>query len=246
MEFKIQKLISQSGFCSRRKAEELILQNRVFVNGKLATIGQKASFNDEIKIDNKILKKASFLYYAFYKPKRVVCTREDNFDRKKIIDFFPKEEYLYTIGRLDYNTTGIILLTNDGDLANKLMHPKFEIQRTYLVHTNNDLTDVQISFLNKNKIKLNNGIDSLQKVEKKGTKKYIVKLKQGSNHHVKRLFDYFNIEVLGLKRLEFAGITLANLEVGQYRKLNIKEIKFSKSLATISLKNEGKRRKLTK
>lgn len=236
MEEKIQKLISQTGYCSRRNAEKLILQNRVFVNNQLATIGQKASFDDEIKIDNQILKKAEHIYYAFYKPKRVVCTREDNFNRKKIIDFFPKKEYLFPVGRLDFNTTGIILLTNDGELANKLIHPKFQIERTYLVHTNGDLSDEQINFANKNVIKLNNEINSRQIIKKKATNKYIVKLKQSSNHHVKRLFDHFQIEVLDLKRVQFASINLANLSLGQYRKLTPKEIKYLKKLTNAKAK----------
>ena len=126
---RLQKLIAESGYCSRRKAEELIKQGKVILNGKKVTeLGTKASFGDEILVNDKLIEYQEKVYYLLNKPRGVVCTTKDDKGRKTILDCFENlDKRIYPIGRLDYDTTGIILLTNDGDFANLMMHPSSKI-----------------------------------------------------------------------------------------------------------------------
>ena len=133
MEKRLQKLISESGYTSRRKAEELILRGKVKVNGKVITeLGAKFDEKVKIEIDGEILEKCEKEYYVINKPRGVVTTTKDDKNRKTIMDFFDSDKRLYPIGRLDYDTTGVLLVTNDGDFAQMLMHPKNNIDKVYI------------------------------------------------------------------------------------------------------------------
>ena len=131
---RLQKLIAESGFCSRRDAEKLIIEGKVKVNDKVITeLGSKFSSSVKITIDNKVINKEEKVYYLLYKPSKYLSSTSDNRDRKVVTDLLPSEYRLFPVGRLDYDTTGILLLTNDGEFANFMMHPRYEIEKTYQV-----------------------------------------------------------------------------------------------------------------
>ena len=131
---RLQKIIAESGYCSRRKAEELIKQGKVRLNGDVVTeLGTKASLKDEIMVNGNVLSKEDKVYYLFYKPRGVVCTTKDDKGRKTVLDYFDEEtRRIFPVGRLDYDTTGILLLTNDGEFTNYMTHPKNKIDKFYV------------------------------------------------------------------------------------------------------------------
>lgn len=229
---RVQKLISQAGIASRRSAEELIKNKKVIINGKLAALGDKASFNDEIIVDGIVISKQEKVYYIMNKPEKVICSLKDPQNRTVITDLIDENRFIFPVGRLDYNTTGTIILTNDGELTQRLLHPKYEIIRVYKARLNRPLTEKQLSFLNSDQVKID-GVISKQEVKKVDTKSYIVTLKVGTYHHVKKLFELFDLKVWSLNRIEFAGLTHIGLQKGQFRKLNIKEIRWLKSLVKL-------------
>ncbi len=228
---RLQKYISKCGLCSRRKAEELILNNRVLVNGKIVnTLGTCVNNTDVVQVDNKILKLEEKEYYLLYKPRGVVSTTKDEKSRKSVVDLVKSKSRIYPIGRLDYDTTGIILLTNDGELSNKLMHPKKDIPKTYIAK-------IKGFFKKEDALKLNEGIIlngqktkkaifKLKKYNKKTDSSYVsVTITEGKNHQVKNMFNAFNYDVLKLKREKYAFLTLEGLNRGEYRRLTKKEVK---------------------
>ncbi|WP_427867418.1 pseudouridine synthase [Mycoplasmopsis arginini] len=221
---KLQKMISDSGFCSRREAEKLIEANRVLVNDKIATIGLRVSVNDIIKIDNKLLKnKDEKFYLLLNKPKNTICTLKDPQGRKTIYEWIGVNKYCYSIGRLDFNTTGVIVITNDGNFANLLAHPSSKIEREYIVHLEKPLSEKELSFLNSSFVKLN-GVFSKQKVKQINDNVYSVILNEGRNHHVKNLFLLVNNFVKKLHRKRYGCINDENLKIGEFRKLTSIEI----------------------
>ncbi|QEA02374.1 pseudouridine synthase [Mesomycoplasma hyopneumoniae] len=222
---RINKFLSEMGVCSRRQSEKLILQGRIKINNETAKIGQIVSQNDVIELDQqKITKKPPIFWYALNKPKNYITSRFDPENRPTIMEFFSKNEYLFPVGRLDFQTTGLILITNDGKTTNKLLHPSSKIERTYLVKTDFSLSDKEIRFLNDNKIQLDS-VKSIQKIKKCSSRTYLVTVWQGSNHHIKKLFLSISKKVLKLKRVSFANIELNNISEGKYRKLTNQEIK---------------------
>ena len=235
---RLQKLIAESGICSRRKAEELILKGKVKVNGEVITkLGTKVDSNDVISIDGIIINKdIKHEYYILNKPRSVVSTVEDNLGRITVVDLINTDARIYPIGRLDYDTTGLILLTNDGDFANTLMHPKFEIEKTYIAKINKVLDKDEIHKI-KNGIEIDNRKVEVKKFKIKNINKekntMIIELTiiEGRNHIVKRLFDELNIEVLKLSRIGYGFLDIKDLKSGEYRTLTIKEIKKMYSLA---------------
>ncbi len=232
-EIRIQKLISQGGVASRREAEELIKKGKVTVNGKIATIGQKATQKDIIIINGKELSQPKeHKYYIINKPERTICTLKDNFNRAIITDLIDETDYIYPIGRLDYNTTGVLLLTNNGELANRLAHPSFEVIRRYRARLDSKLEKNELDFLNGDNVIVNGKI-SKQIVELIESKTYLITLREGSYHHIKKIFKLVEREVLDLKRIEFAGLTVDKLMLGQYRRLKASEVKMLKKLVGI-------------
>ncbi|MBN2694767.1 rRNA pseudouridine synthase [bacterium] len=228
---RINKYISQTGFCSRRKAEEYILNGDVFVNGicvkDLST--QIDLDKDKVKIGGKILKLEEKLYYIlFYKPKYVVTTLSDPQKRETVSKFFKKFSVrLYPVGRLDYESEGALLMTNDGDFANKLMHPSFEKVKTYSVTVDKKLSEVELKNFSDGVLvddKLTS--KSFIKFDKKISNKfqYIVKIHEGRNRQIRKMFAFFNSNVVELKRIAIASIELGTLKAGEYRYLTKEEI----------------------
>ena len=227
---RIQKLISQAGVASRRKAEELIKAGQVSVNGKIATLGDKATFADAILVNGKALQREELIYYMINKPNKTISTLNDPQGRRIITDLINDDRHIFPVGRLDYDTTGTLLLTNDGDLSNKLTHPSNGIMRVYRARISETLSADDLKFLNSDQVILENR-QSNQTVEQVDSRTYVISLAVGTYHHVKRLFEMVNNEVISLTRIEFAGLThVGKLSRGEYRKLNPKEIKWLKDL----------------
>ena len=227
---RINKFLSQAGVVSRREAEIKIKQNKVKINGKNAILGQRVLPNDVVEYENQVIQiNTNKKYYLLNKPKKTICTLKDNFDRQLVTDLINDSDYSFPVGRLDYDTTGVLLITNDGELANKLIHPSSQIKRIYRARINEPLSKEEFMFLNSNKVIVNNKI-SKQIVDQVENKSYLITICEGSYHHIKKLFELVNKNVLDLKRIEFAGLNVEGLMLGQYRKLKPIEIKKLKAL----------------
>ena len=229
---RLQKVIASYGYASRRKAEDLIRHGKVLVNGKVITeLGTKVEANDIISIDGVIINKdVKHEYYLLNKPRQVISSVEDKLGRITVRDLINTEARIYPVGRLDYDTTGLIILTNDGDFANMLMHPSYEIEKTYVAKINKILDKDDINKLKKGIVIDNRKVDIKRfKVRKKDVEKStsIVELTivEGRNHIVKKIFESMRIDVIKLSRVSYAFLTLDGLKSGEYRKLSIKEIK---------------------
>ena len=228
---RLQKVIAESGYCSRRKAEELISAGKVSVNGKIVKeLGTKVSGDDIIMVENNPIKKEDKVYYLLNKPRGVVTTTDDEFDRKKIKDLIDTDKRIYPVGRLDYDTTGLIILTNDGELANILMHPSKSVEKTYVAKLNKVMTLKDQKSL-KSGVKIDDVkcIPTRVKVKnvdiKKDTCLVEITIVEGRNHIVKRVFESLGYLVDKLTRTEYAHLTLDNLKSGEYRELTTKEVK---------------------
>ena len=238
MEERLQKILSRYGVASRRKAEELILNNKVKVNGKISKLGDKADIlKDKVLVNNKPISiKEDFVYYILNKPKGYVCSTKDKYSKNLITDLVPKIPKVWPVGRLDKDTTGIILLTNDGELTNKLTHPSFKHEKEYIVKVNRDITD---SFLEKMKkgVRLEEGIAKADKIhpvkssETNFSKRKIISqgkkisdntfsliLHQGWKRQIRRMCGELNYSVLDLKRTRVQKIKLGDLKIGKYIK----------------------------
>lgn len=228
---RLQKVIALSGIASRRKAEELIKNGDVIVNGEVVTkLGTKVTHSDDILVCGKKIEKEEKEYYLFNKPRGVICSTSDDKGRKVVVDYFNSNKRLYPVGRLDYDTTGALIVTNDGNLSNLIMHPKNEIEKVYIAKLNGVIKGAEI-----NKIKSGVIIDNVKCVPKKvKLKNFNVKkntsiveiiITEGKNHEVKRIFESVGFFVDKLKRERIAFLSLGNLKSGEYRKLNPKEVK---------------------
>ena len=229
---RLQKVIASYGYASRRKAEDLIRHGKVLVNGKVITeLGTKVLANDIISIDGVIINKdVKHEYYLLNKPRQVISSVTDKEGRITVTDLINTDARIYPVGRLDYDTTGLIILTNDGDFANMLMHPSYEIEKTYVAKINKVLDKDDINKLKKGIVIDNRKVDIKRfKVRKKDVEKNtsIVELTivEGRNHIVKKIFESMRIDVIKLSRVSYAFLTLDGLKSGEYRKLSIKEIK---------------------
>lgn len=225
---RLNKYISDSGITSRRKAEELILQWRVSVNDKsINDLSYKVNTDtDIVSLDGEIIKAKRHVYFLLNKPKGVVTTTDDEKKRKTVIDLLKTNERIFPVGRLDYNTTGVLLLTNDGDFSNFLTHPKNHVDREYEVRLDRPLLDDDKEKLLKGVyIFGKKGIFTKLFFPKKNDKKSIVVTAvEGRNHFVKDMFKTLNYTVTGLNRRSYAGI-IADIPVGNYRELTLSEIK---------------------
>lgn len=228
---RLQKVIANSGFTSRRKAEALIEQGKVKVNGiVIKELGFKVKPSDDIEIENKHLKIEEKEYYLLYKPEKTITSVKDEVGRKTVIDLISTKARIYPVGRLDYDTTGILLLTNDGELANILMHPSFSVEKTYIAKVKGILTGEEFKQLKKGIIiegrkVIPNRVKLRMKNKEKNFSKIEITITEGRNHIVKKVFESLNHPVESLKRESFAFLTLEGLKKGEYRALSIKEIK---------------------
>lgn len=227
---RLNKFLAKSGIASRRKCDILIKEGKIKVNGEVtANLSTQISENDFVQYKSKLVElNFNPIIYLFNKPKGVISTVTDPYNRKTILDFFDSRERLFPIGRLDRDTTGVLLVTNDGDLAHQLMHPKFKIERKYVVETRLPI--------NKSKLKsiiLGVRLDNGQKVKAKINfidrkfNRYIYQaiLHEGKNREVKNIFKFLDSRVESLHRMSFAGIELGKLKVGSKKKISLKIIR---------------------
>lgn len=228
---RLQKVIANAGICSRRKAEEEILKGHVMVNGKIVKeMGTQVSSSDQIIVNGILLKKEEKEYILLNKPRGVVTTTSDDKHRKTVMDLIDTKKRLYPVGRLDYDTTGILLLTNDGELANLLMHPSNEIDKVYVAKVKGIITGEAINTLKKgvviDGVKTSHAKVKLRKIDRKNNTCMVeITIHEGRNHQVKKMFEAVGYEVLKLKRERIAFLDLSHLKSGEYRYLNPKEVK---------------------
>ncbi|WP_086347497.1 pseudouridine synthase [Candidatus Enterococcus clewellii] len=228
---RLQKVIAHAGVASRRKAEEYIQQGRVKVNGKVSKeLGTKVSRNDLIEVDDVPIYQEEYVYYLFYKPKGVISSVSDDKGRKVVTDFFPSVvERIYPVGRLDYDTSGILLLTNDGDFSQKLTHPSHEVNKVYVAKVKGVPKKHDLQPLRKG-VRVNGYKSAPAEFQilsvdlQTGTGIVELTIHEGKNHQVKNMLQAVGYPVQKLKRERFGNLTLQGLRPGEYRSLNKKEI----------------------
>ena len=234
---RLQKFIANSGYTSRRKAEELIKEGKVIVNGETITnLGHKVDSNDEVVIDGMRIEKENKVYYLLNKPRGYVSSTSDDKGRKVVTDIINTNLRIYPVGRLDYDTTGILILTNDGEFANLMMHPKNKIDKLYIAKIKGILFKNEIEKLSKgveiDGIKTSKARIKVKKYDKKTNTSIVeVVIHEGRNHQVKKMFEAVGHEVLKLKREQIAFLTLDGLSSKEYRMLTPKEVKRLYNLA---------------
>lgn len=224
MKERIQKVLSRAGVCSRREAEKFILQGKVKVNNSVAVLGDKIEIGlDKIILNNNIIKTQNLtshpVYYLVNKPKGYICTTKDRYAKKMITDLVPELHKIWPVGRLDKDSTGLIILTNDGDLTNKLTHPKFEHEKEYEVVVNKKITKDFLDKMEKG-VKLKQGIAKVDKIKKIDDNKFNVVLHQGWNRQIRRMCGELGYGVVELKRIRIGNIKLGRLKEGEFKKIS--------------------------
>ena len=234
---RLQKFLANCGIASRRKCEELILSGKIEVNNKVITdlSTQIDENNDEVKYNGNIVKpETEFVYYVLHKPKGYVTSSKDDRGRKTVMDLLEDNSFrVFPVGRLDYDSEGLVLLTNDGELANKLTHPSYEIEKTYIVKINGLIKESELAVLRngvkldgvktkKAKLKLINFEDGISKIQ--------VKIMEGRNRQIRRMFSEIGKEVIFLKRIAIGELSLGGLSRGKIRKLNNFEVEYLKKM----------------
>lgn len=230
-EERLQKVIAQSGLTSRRKAEQYIIDGRVKVNQqKVTTLGTKVTSADEIAVDDIPLDIEKLVYYVLYKPRGFISAVSDDRNRETVIDIMDGvPERIFPIGRLDYHSSGILLLTNDGDFAQGLMHPKHEIKKVYVAKVKGTPSKEILNQLRKG---VKDKGDLLKAVQcqvlstdrRKNTAIVEITLHEGKNRHIRRMMERLGFPVVKLKRERYGNITLSQLQPGEYRQLTHQEI----------------------
>lgn len=235
---RLQKVIAHAGIASRRKAEQLITEGKVKVNGKIVKeLGIKVSANDKIEVEEIPIQREVPVYYLLYKPREVISAVSDDKNRKVVTEFFPLEKRrIFPIGRLDYHTSGLLLLTNDGEFANVLMHPKYNIDKEYVAKVNGIPTREELRKLEKG-VQLEEGKTAPAKAKlmsmdkKKGTSIVQLTIHEGKNRQVRRMFEAIGYKVQKLKRERYGFLDLRGLNPGDYRELTPHEVKQLRNLA---------------
>lgn len=233
---RLNKYLSEVGYCSRRAADKLIEEGRVTINGTVPEMGTKVAPDDEIHVDGKLIKntKQRFVYLAFNKPIGIVCTTDTRVEKDNIIDFINYPKRIFPIGRLDKPSEGLILLTDDGDIVNKILRASNNHEKEYIVTVDKPISQ---TFLER----MSNGVPILDKVTKKchveklGTYEFKIILTQGLNRQIRRMCEYLDYEVQTLKRTRIMNIKL-DVPVGEYRELLPDELKELNNLLAESTK----------
>ncbi|MCL2225933.1 MAG: rRNA pseudouridine synthase [Defluviitaleaceae bacterium] len=235
MEIRLQKILANAGVASRRKSEELIAEGRVTVNGIVITeLGAKAKTKDKIEVDGVPVGRAprKKTYIMLHKPEGVVTTVADQFDRPTVMDYLPADRRLFPVGRLDYETSGLIFLTNDGDWANALTHPKSEIRKTYIAEIKGEPTEAELKKFREG-IKLTEKDSQSNKKNSRKTApaeieilrtkipttKVRITIHEGRNRQVRRMCDAIGHPVKSLKRVSIGDVKLGDLPQGKWRHL---------------------------
>jgi 23S rRNA pseudouridine2605 synthase len=235
---RLQKVIAQSGITSRRKAEKLITDGQVKVNGQLVTeLGTKVSPTDKVEVNDVPLEKENPVYFLFYKPRGVISSMKDDKGRKVVTDYFADiPERIFPIGRLDFDSSGIILLTNDGEFANLLMHPKYEVNKVYVAKIKGLPAPQELQQLKKGVLSENEWLKAVHykvlSTDRKSKSMILeLTLREGKNRHIRRMMKELGYPVLKLKREKYGMLTLSELQPGEYRPLTPKEVKQMRNMA---------------
>lgn len=224
---RINKYIAHSGYTSRRKADDLIIAGRVKINGQVINEpGIKVNDGDRVEVNGKLLEIEKKFYIKLYKPVEFITSNFDPYNEKDLNDLIDIDERFFAAGRLDKDSEGLLIITNDGDFTNNLIHPKFKLDKEYIVKIDRKL--------NKNQEKrFEDGLDigngektSDAKLEYLGDNTYRVIIHQGYNRQIRRMFKVFNAKVINLKRIRIGKIKLSNLKEKEYRYFNDEELKF--------------------
>lgn len=231
---RLQKIIAQAGICSRRQAENLILNGKVSVDGKIIReLGAKADINQKIRVDGKLLHfDTEKIYILLNKPRGYVSTAHDDRGRKTILELLSenfREKRVYPVGRLDLNSEGLILLTNDGELTNSLIHPRFEIEKTYRAKISGILTEEKLDKLRAG-IELDDGLTAPAEIYLLDKDLVEITIHEGRNRQIRRMFAAIGCDVKRLKRIKFANLTIDGLKVGNFRVLTSDEVSALKNL----------------
>ncbi len=221
---RINKYLSEAGYCSRRKADKLLDEGRITINGVIPEMGTKVLPNDEVRVDGELIikNKEKPVYIAFNKPRGIVCTTDDRFEKDNIIDFINYPTRIFPIGRLDKPSEGLIFLTNDGDIVNKILRARNNHEKEYIVTVNQPITKDFI-------FKMGNGVPVLDTITKKCKVEQIDKFKfriiltQGLNRQIRRMCEFLGYRVNRLKRVRIMNVKL-DLPVGQWRDLTKQEL----------------------
>ncbi len=234
---RINKFISEKGICSRREADTLIQEKRVTINGITAELGSRVKPNDEVKLDGKLLtKKDDKVYIALNKPVGIICTTEKKI-KNNIVDFVNYPKRIFHIGRLDKDSEGLIFLTNDGDIVNKILRAGNNHEKEYIVTVDKCITN---SFLKEMScgVSILNTVTKPCKVYKEGSHVFRIILTQGLNRQIRRMCEVLGYNVLKLKRIRIMNVTLKDIPVGKWRYLTSNELKTINKLTSTSIKTE--------
>lgn len=229
---RLQKLIAASGYTSRRKAEQLILDGKVTVNGiVIKELGAKADVNDVIIVEGLRLMKENKRYYLFYKPEKVITSMSDEKDRQIVSDFFTDvSERVVPVGRLDYDTSGALIMSNDGEFINLITHPRHKIKKTYIAKISGKLEDSHLKILRRG-VRIENyktspaEVNIIKNKNKSSNTLVKITIHEGKNRQIRKMFEALGYEVLKLKREAIEDLTLDGLKIGEYRVLNIHEVR---------------------
>jgi 23S rRNA pseudouridine2605 synthase len=247
MSEKLQKVLARAGMGSRREVEQWIAAGRVSVNGSIVTLGARVEDDDKIRVDGKLIRvtaaeESTCRVIMYHKPEGEVCTRNDPESRRTVFESLPKigSGRWVAVGRLDLNTSGLMLFTNDGELANRLMHPSFQIEREYAVRVFGDVTDEKLRNLKKG-VKLEDGMAKFDKILVKGgegiNQWFYVTLSEGRNREVRRLWESQELKVSRLIRVRYGALVLPRqLPQGTWRELDLEEVNYFRQ--QVQLPNE--------
>ena len=226
---RLNKFISNAGVCSRRAADNLILEGRIKVNNNVVReLGLKINTTDKVQFDNKIITSEKKLYILVNKPRNVICTKSDEKGRKSIMDLLPEMfQHLYPVGRLDRNTTGVILMTNDGALTQNLLHPSKKINKVYKVKAEKQLTQDQMNKMVLG-LELEDGLSKFNKLSELNEDeffRYGIEIHSGKNRVIRRMFEAVDNRVLKLDRVMFHTFEKRGIAIGSYREITQSELK---------------------
>ncbi|MDU5650444.1 MAG: 23S rRNA pseudouridine(2604) synthase RluF [Clostridium perfringens] len=234
---RLNKYISETGFCSRREADKLIEQGRVKIDGLKATTGMKVSKGQSVSIDGKPLKvENELVYIALNKPVGITCTTESKI-KGNIVDFINHEKRIFPIGRLDKDSRGLIFMTNDGDIVNKILRAGNNHEKEYIVTVNKPITDEFIKGMS-NGVPILGTVTKKCLVKKESKNSFRIILTQGLNRQIRRMCEYFGYEVKKLERIRIMNVSLGNLKMGSWRYLTKKELAEINRLTENSSKTE--------
>ena len=231
---RLNKYIAHCGFCSRRDADDYIAAGKVKVNDEVVTqMGVKVQRSDKVEVEGQTLSLENFVYILLNKPKDTITTTDDPRGRDTVMDKIQDAtgKRVYPVGRLDRHTMGLLILTNDGDLANRLMHPSYQVRKTYEVETERGLKDDELQKLNQG-IELEDGKAQAHNIARTPDG-FVMSIFEGRNRLVRRMVEYFGTEVTKLKRIDYAGLTLDDVRMGRWRYLKEGEINALRKLVKL-------------